>query len=122
MAERPNLADIRARMTTLSQRLGLVDEHQDWGISNASSGRLEEFVTLYAVTPGDVERRALAELVLASADQRLRIDSSADLHALVLHLPAIARDVPWDLAYWGRLDGDDFPLAAWLRDRSDIAR
>lgn len=117
MAERPEISEIQRRLSDLSCRLGLMDLDQDWGISNSDGERLEEFVEEYRQARGRIERSALAELVLASADERLRLVAGADLRDVEALLPAIAEDAAWELQYWRGLEGDHFPLALWLRER-----
>ena len=71
---------VEAEMERLSERLGLMHEPQDWGIVNGSHERFEEFQRIYASEPlTDVERAAMAELVLSSANERLVADRHAEL-------------------------------------------
>jgi hypothetical protein len=105
-------------MEWLSARLGVMNEGQDWGIVNGSSERYDEFLRIYST--GDlhtIERSAMAELVLASANERLVEDRAARLEELAELLPRIARDASWDLDYWRGLDPSSFPLTAWLHRR-----
>lgn len=108
----------RDEMARFSARLGLMNEPQDWGIVNADSGRLEEFVHIYESEPlTRVERSAMAALVLASANERLEDDPQADLAQVASVLPRIELDAAWELEYWRGLDGEKFPVGGWLRGR-----
>ena len=101
----------------LSALLGLNDEPQDWGIVNADGDRLEEFVDCFESTKlSPTQRFHLAELVLASANERLlagnRLDT-ARLRRLCGEEP-VAFKVHLD--YWrGLADHPDFPLGRELR-------
>jgi hypothetical protein len=93
-----------------------MNEPQDWGIVNGDAARLEEFMAFYESEPlSRVERAAMAELVLASANERLEADRSADLDAVARLLPRIAGDAVWEYDYWRGLDDAAFPVAEWLR-------
>ena len=108
----------RDEIARLSARLDLTNEPQDWGIVNADSERLEEFVSVYeSESLTHVARGAMAALVLASSNERLEAQPHAELRRIASLLPRIAVDAAWELDYWRGLDGEDFPLARWLRDR-----
>jgi hypothetical protein len=107
-------------VTRLADRLGLAEASQDWGIINADASRLDEFVRVYTTEPlTRYQRWAMAELVLASANELLCADPQADLGLVATLLPTISADARPELDYWRRLVGDDeFPLGTWLRRRS----
>jgi hypothetical protein len=93
-----------------------MNEAQDWGIVNGDAARLDEFVEFYESQPlSPVQRGAMASLALASANERLEADLTADLDVLARVLPRIASDAVWEYDYWRGLDGATFPLADWLR-------
>jgi hypothetical protein len=109
------------RIARLTRRLGLTDEPQDWGIVNADSERLEEFVEFLETGHHDsTEAYLLVELILASANERLLQDRQADIEGIVdamaLYPPASAIHRP----YWASLTDDaEFPLGSWLRARDE---
>jgi hypothetical protein len=98
----------------LSARLGLANEQQDWGIINADASRLDEFIRVYTTDPlSSYQRHAMAELVLASANQLLCADPQADLGLVATLLPKISADARPEIEYWRSLVGDDeVPLGA----------
>jgi hypothetical protein len=104
----------------LSARLGLANEQQDWGIINADASRLDEFIRVYTTDPlTSYQRYAMAELVLASANELLCADPQADLALVATLLPTISSDARPEIEYWRSLvDDDEVPLGAWLRQRS----
>jgi hypothetical protein len=107
----------REMRTELSTALKLVDEPQDWGIVNADGERVAEFVTFLAARDlASTQVFDMVELVLASANEWLLEDPSADLSAVqdVLRLHSEAAEVHGD--YWASLDdAEEFPIGAWLR-------
>src|SRR4051812_13377767 len=103
-------------MERLSARLGVMNEQQDWGIVNGINDRYDEFLRMYATADRNpIERSAVAELVLASANERLVQDRAAGLEGLAELLPRIAQDANWELDSRRRLDPTSFPLSRWLR-------
>jgi hypothetical protein len=108
----------REEMARLSARLGLMDEQQDWGIVNGDGRRSDEFIRVYHSEPlTAVQRVAMAQLLLASANERLAADPDADLGDFADLLPRIVADADWEYHYWRGLTGDEFPVAAWLRSQ-----
>jgi len=110
----PTARELRSEV---SRALGLLDEPQDWGIVNANPERLEEFVAfLEAQDLAPTQVFDMLELILASANERLVDDASADLpglRAVLDHYPDAAK-VHYD--YWAGLDDStEFPLSVWLR-------
>jgi hypothetical protein len=107
----------RELRSALSVALGVLDEPQDWGIVNADGERLDEFAD-YLET-GDLAPTQvfdMVELLLASANERLIDDPSADLQVVryALRGHPTAGAVHYD--YWAALDDPkEFPLGAWLR-------
>ena len=57
----------------------------------------------------------MAELVLASANERLNEDPAAELAELARLLPRIAQDADWELDYWRELDPASFRMSGWLK-------
>ncbi len=68
-------------MTWLSEQLTLKVESQDWGIVNADSSRVEEFVRFFEFHDSNDswEPEALGELILASANDGLVDGSLSDM-------------------------------------------
>ena len=109
----------RERLSWLSEALGLDDESQDWGITNADAARLDEFVRfLNQADLAPTEAFEVVELVLASANERLLEDPGADLDAAMLAVTRHPEAAEFHLNYWRSFDGaDEFPLGSWLRTR-----
>lgn len=89
----------------LSVALGVLDEPQDWGIVNADGERLDEFadyLKTHELAPTQVFD--MVELLLASANERLIDDPSADLQVVrdSLRGHPTAGAVQYD--YWAALD------------------
>ena len=102
----------------LTDRLGLTNERQDWGICNADAGRTSEFIRVCRaelLTP--VQQYAMVELVLASMNEALA-DGVADKELLSefrAFLTLNLHGIDPQLRYWSSLvDADEFPLAALL--------
>jgi hypothetical protein len=107
-------------MERLSARLGVMNEQQDWGIVNGSSERYDEFLRMYATADlNPIERSAVAELVLASANERLVQDRAAGLEGLAESLPRNAQHASWDLDYWLHFRAPDGFVYELMQDRSD---
>jgi hypothetical protein len=103
-------------MRRLSDRLGVINDSQDCGIINGSAERYEEFLRFYEFGElNTIERCAMAELVLASANERLVHDPTAPLDELPALLDRVARDASWVLDYWVGVNPSSHPLAGWLR-------
>ena len=112
----PADADVRS----LSERLGLPFEPQDWGIANADAVRVREFVGVCrtaSLTPP--QQYAMAELVLASMNEALAQGVADDdvtkqfREFLTLELCGLSGQV----RYWaGLADRVEFPLAALLHE------
>ncbi len=102
----------------LTDRLGLVDHRQDWGIGNADAHRVGEFIQCCR-TKGltDPQQYALGELVLASMNEALAdglVNGELTRHFedfLTLNLHGLAAQI----RYWASLpDFEEFPVAALL--------
>src|SRR4051812_4577041 len=92
----------------LSAHLGLVDEQQDWGIINADASRLDAFIRVYTADPlTPYQRYAMAELVLATANEALCAHHAANLSAVAALLPTMAADARPQLDYWRSLKRED---------------
>ncbi len=117
MSDAGNHRSARELRTEISTALTLLDEPQDWGIVNADSERLDEFVAFLAAREfAATQVFDLVDLILASANERLLEDPSADLHAVegALRQHPAAAAVHGD--YWAALDDvREFPLGAWIR-------
>ena len=109
----------------LSDRLGLVDHRQDWGISNADAARTGEFIRICRTQPlSKSQQYAMVELVLASMNEALADGPVApDLGAafddfLTLDLHGLSAQV----RYWAALaDGSEFPIADLLARAASTA-
>ena len=89
---------------------------------NADPDRVDEFAEVYRSQGLTVsERGAMAELVLASANRRLRNDAKADLSAVRPLLPSIAAEFPWEYCFWHGRSENEYPLGAWLSAIGDWA-
>lgn len=107
----------RELRSQLSAALGVLDEPQDWGLVNADAERLDEFAA-YLTTPELAPTQVfdMVELLLASANERLIDDPSANVQVVrdALRGHPGAAVVHYD--YWTALDDpEEFPLGAWLR-------
>lgn len=98
--------------------LGLPYEPQDWGIVNAAGDRLEEFIECFDRHQlSSTVRYELAELILASANDRLLTGGNLDWDAIL----GLCRREPdafnGRVRYWATLDGpEEFPIGPLLRD------
>lgn len=104
-------------LRALSDRLGLDYEPQDWGLINADGNRLDEFVACF-VDWGleDTQRFELAELILASANDRLLLGLSLDLQLLIGLAEREKAAFDHHIEYWLGLFADkEFPLSDVLR-------
>lgn len=115
MAPKQKTADELLR--EMSDKLGLAYEPQDWGITNADGNRLEEFLVFFrqeGLQP--TQRFELADLILASANERLLDGLDVEIDSLMAlvreHEEAFAHHVE----YWtGLADEKEFPLSRVLR-------
>lgn len=102
----------------LSSTLGLAPESQDWGIANASPDRLLEFIEFFEQhQPQDPwDQEALAELILASADEALRRGSlePQESDRTVAFLRRNAATFPHQIQYWSNLPEGEFPVVRLL--------
>ena len=107
------------RLRWLSDELGVDFEPQDWGIVNADAARLDEFTAFlceHDLAP--TQAFQMIELILASANELLLDDPSADLEAVDAALSRHPEAAEHHVEYWSLLhDPDEFPIAAWLRAR-----
>jgi hypothetical protein len=116
--------DPKSLLVELSGALGLAYEPQDWGLVNADGDRLEEFVAFFRERPlAPTQRFQMAELILASANERLLAGGAVDVDGLL----ALAADHPAAFGahvdYWaGTEDEAEFPLGARLRGRTRARR
>ena len=102
----------------LSDRLGLLDYRQDWGICNADAGRTGEFIRVCHTGELTLSQQyAMGELVLASMNDALA-DGVADAELvgkfkafLTLNLHGLAPQI----RYWSALtNAEEFPLSGLL--------
>jgi hypothetical protein len=106
----------------VAERLGLPDPTgaQDWGIEFSDPERLDDFVA-FAVCEMSAGWhpelvREFVDLLLQSADDRLREDPTIDLAELRRWLSREMGLLETALAYWLTLSPhDDWPVVAWLK-------
>lgn len=101
----------------LSVLLGLPFEPQDWGIINAVEARLEEFMECFEKHPLSPSARiGLAELVLASANDRLLVGGVIDVEAILRLCEREPDAFSCYLSYWASLGpAEEFPIGPTLR-------
>lgn len=105
----------------LCRALGLPYEQHEWGLVNADARRIFEFITYYEAHPalGDAQRRALVELILASANEHLASGAASLPAAVPAFLQRNRSLLSAQLQHWRNLrDRVQFPLASWLREYS----
>ncbi|NVB37665.1 hypothetical protein G6O69_07460 [Pseudenhygromyxa sp. WMMC2535] len=108
----------------MSDNLGLGHEPQDWGIINADGDRLDEFVTFFQreeLLP--TQRFELADLILASANERLLEGLDVEIELLKTLAREYDRAFTPHIEYWSGLeDEDEFPLSRLLRRTKGSSR
>jgi hypothetical protein len=112
----------------LSTQLSLVPHSQDWGICNADSSRLEEFLNFYdSHHPEDpYELEFLAELILQSAEDAMVAGEPEKpmRDRLIKFIADHGQDFPDTLEYWSELEEDDWQIPGLIREAqgAEIAR
>jgi len=108
---------------TLSKALGLQRYDQDWGICNADPTRVIEFIEFYNqhIPENPWELEALAELILASADDGCSDGTfSESIKSIVrCFVKDRQKEFPHQWAYWSKLDSREFPVVELLVTDSD---
>ena len=95
-------------------RLGLPEPIQDWGIEHADAARLDEFLDLMECEGLCREDRFdLAELILASANERLGRKDSLDWGSLESRFERYPSAYALHLEYWAGLSAE-YPIAEHL--------
>ena len=110
-----------ALLKQLSERLNLSFEYQDWGIINADSRRIREFIHCFEDNPEftDAQKYDLFELVIASVNDALEegivwIDDWKLYKEFIWKYKDVYRS---QIDYWSSLpDTGEFPIAELLRD------
>lgn len=110
----------------LSTALQLVPFEQDWGISNADSTRIDEFIDFYRENTANHrwEHEALAELIFQSCEEALSKQERnlENFKKVEKFLKERSFEFPQTLEYWLSLQGDDwqFPklLKRWLASKT----
>ena len=103
----------------LSNALSLEEHPQDWGVCNADPDRIEEFIRYFeqsaVIHPWQPE--ALAELILASADDALSGKGlgAADASLLMRFVRDHRSEFPIEWEHWINLDPTDSPVTEFLR-------
>ena len=107
-------------LRTMSEQLGLGYQPQDWGIINADGDRIDDFVAFFETRElRDCQRFQLAELILASCNERLVDSGVLDEARLLSIFRANMGAVAFHIEYWrGMTDAVEFPLGAMLRTHS----
>ena len=105
--------------TRLSLALGLSAEGQDWGIEQADSERLVEFIEFAQAHEAHVpfEHELLAELVLQSAQEKLEKSalSEHERGLLVAYINRRRLDFPLSWQYWTSLPGSEWKISEFLQ-------
>jgi hypothetical protein len=108
---------------TLSHTLGLERYDQDWGICNADPTRVIEFIEFFNQHQPQHpwEREALAELILASADDGFRDGSLSESTKSIAKcfFKDHHQEFPHQWAYWSMLDSREFPVVELLVFEND---
>lgn len=108
---------------TLSHVLGLERYGQDWGICNADPTRVIEFIEFYKqhIPQHPWEQEALAELILASADDGCRNGTLSESIKSIFRSFVKDRhmEFPHQWAYWSSLDSREFPVIDLLVTEND---
>lgn len=111
-------------MQKLSIALGLQPVGQDWGIENADSRRVSEFIAFFSSNVADDpwEPEALAELIFQSMNEAME----GSLYTPVLHeefcafLRSNSKRFPITLQYWLSLKGNvEFPVSNLIEHGSE---
>lgn len=114
MASKRSTAD--ELLKEISDKLGLRYEPQDWGITNADGNRLEEFMTFFrqqALQP--TQRFELADLILASANERLLEGLDVEIGSLKTLAGEYPQAFSDHMEYWCGLENpEEFPLSRVL--------
>ncbi len=106
----------------MSDKLGLTYEPQDWGLINADGNRLDEFVIfLRREELRPTQQFELADLILASANERLLEGLNVEITSLKMLAHKHDRAFSHHVEYWSGLDNEEeFPLAGLLR-QTDVS-
>ncbi len=101
----------------MSDKLGLSYEPQDWGVANADGNRLDEFVRFFRQEElQPTQRFELADLILATANGRLREGHSVEVTPLKILAHEYAQAFSHHVEYWSGLEDEgEFPLSGILR-------
>lgn len=103
----------------MSDNLGLTYEPQDWGLTNADGSRLNEFVAFFRqeeLLP--TQRFELADLILASANERLLGGLEVEIKLLRMLVREYGQAFDHHIEYWSGLDDEDeFPLSRLFRPK-----
>jgi len=113
-----NLSDL---LHSLSSKLNLIFESQDWGIINADSNRFEEFLLFYENNPDlhITQKYHLFELIIASYNEALIEDTVEfkkldDFKRFLLKYKDVHNEL---IEYWTSLNAsDEFPIVRVLCD------
>ena len=104
----------------LSAALDLLPWEQDWGIANSDPQRIAEFVGFYHlnVVEHPWEPEALAELILASADDALVGPGLGQSERLLVldFVREHGQEFPLTLNYWVGLPEREFPASTLVRE------
>ncbi|MGZ4881776.1 MAG: hypothetical protein ACXV7G_12055 [Halobacteriota archaeon] len=106
----------------ISKLLGLRETGQDWGIENADSIRLAEFIEFYeSNTLAAWESESLAELILQSAEEALEKDdlTPALRSTVVSFLKKRHGEFPKQWSYWSGLNAGEWQVVQLLREADD---
>lgn len=113
------MSNATALLKELAHALRLTYEQQDWGIVNADSKRLDEFLAFFESHRelAETQRYELVGLILASANERLLDEPGDPLRSVRAFLSRHEADTLTHRGYWESLECEEvFPLGARLRE------
>jgi hypothetical protein len=113
-------------LKTLSNKLNLQFEPQDWGIINADSNRFEEFLSFYENHPDLhlTQKYQLCDLIIASYNEAMIEKKLAkkDLDELIKFISNYKHIHSELIEYWSSLtDSDEFPVVKVINDINKYA-
>ena len=105
----------------LSKDLSLIEHSQDWGICNADSARIDEFLTYYEKNKKehDWEPEALAELIYQSAEEASgRKKEDEELKEKIRKFTKDHfQEFPMTFDYWKALEPEDWNIPVILNEK-----
>ncbi len=117
----PDLGDMQNDWTEkLSSDLSLERHSQDWGICNADTKRIDEFLSYYETNQKihDWEPEALAELIYQSAEEALEENSQDEelKEKIRKFTKEHSQEFPMTFDYWKGLEPEDWSIPVILNE------